>query len=109
MLLLLLTALLVVSSATGGYFFYQYKIKPGREISEPVNALSIKNKDPFSQSSRFVGQVRPEFSLPDVNGTVRHVSEWDGQVLALNFWATWCPPCLKEIPEFVQLQHEYAD
>lgn len=43
-------------------------------------------------------------SLPDPNGTRRQVGEWRGRVTVINFWATWCPPCLEEIPDFVRLQ-----
>ena len=50
----------------------------------------------------------PEFSLPDLSGTLHPISEWHRKILIINFWATWCPPCLKEIPEFIQLQTEYA-
>ncbi len=50
-----------------------------------------------------------EFSLPDLAGTIHSISEWQGKILIINFWATWCPPCLKEIPEFIQLQTEYAE
>lgn len=49
------------------------------------------------------------FSLPDSTGTMRHSDEWQGKILVVNFWATWCPPCLKEIPEFVKLQQNYAE
>lgn len=49
-----------------------------------------------------------EFSLPDLSGTLHPISEWKGKVLIINFWATWCPPCLKEIPDFIELQSEYA-
>lgn len=52
---------------------------------------------------------RPEFSLPDSDGQVRSISEWDGKLLLVNFWATWCPPCLHEIPVFIELQARYAD
>jgi len=55
-----------------------------------------------------VGKYRPEFSLPDVAGQLRHISEWDGQVVTLNFWATWCLPCLKEVPELVDLQARFG-
>lgn len=56
-----------------------------------------------------MGEVRPNFSLADSNGVMREVSEWDGNVLILNFWASWCTPCLKEIPEFIQLQEKYGE
>jgi len=55
-----------------------------------------------------VGQARPDFTLPDLKGRPRHIGEWDGQVVALNFWATWCPPCLKEIPRLITLQSRYG-
>ena len=55
-----------------------------------------------------VGDTRPEFSLPDTNGISRSITEWDGKLLIINFWATWCPPCLEEIPAFVRLQAEYG-
>lgn len=56
-----------------------------------------------------VGHLRPEFTLADLAGAPRKVSEWDGKVLIVNFWATWCPPCRKEIPAFIKLQRKYGD
>ena len=56
-----------------------------------------------------VSNVRPLFKLKDLEDKVRDVKEWDGQVLMINFWATWCPPCRKEIPAFVELQEKYKD
>ncbi len=47
-----------------------------------------------------------ETAFPDLDGKPHALSEWKGKVLIVNFWATWCPPCLQEIPEFVKLQHE---
>jgi peroxiredoxin len=54
-------------------------------------------------------RLRPEFSMLDINGQTRNIKEWDGQVILLNFWATWCPPCLEEIPGFIELQAQYGD
>jgi thiol-disulfide isomerase/thioredoxin len=51
----------------------------------------------------------PEFNLPDLSGRQHNISEWQDKVLVINFWATWCPPCLKEIPDFIALQEHYAD
>ena len=50
----------------------------------------------------------PDFNLPDVSGKQHNISEWQGKIRVINFWATWCPPCLKEIPEFMALQKQYA-
>ncbi len=44
--------------------------------------------------------------FPDPAGNSHRLDEWKGRVLVVNFWATWCPPCLEEMPEFVKLQRE---
>jgi peroxiredoxin len=45
-------------------------------------------------------------SLPDIEGHEQSIGQWKGQVLVVNFWATWCVPCREEMPEFVKLQRE---
>lgn len=60
-------------------------------------------------ADNLVAEQRPEFRLADIFGNYREMKEWDGKVVVVNFWATWCTPCLQEIPEFVRLQAEYAE
>jgi len=51
----------------------------------------------------------PSFELPDIDGVERRLSEWSGRARLLNFWATWCAPCRREIPLLKALQDEQGD
>ncbi|MGM0594840.1 MAG: peroxiredoxin family protein [Pseudomonadota bacterium] len=50
-----------------------------------------------------------DFTLPDLEGEAKSLSQWQGQVVMVNFWAPWCPPCREEVPAFIELQERYAD
>jgi len=50
----------------------------------------------------------PRFSLPDIKGRMVSLSDYRGKVVILDFWATWCPPCKREIPDFISLQSRYG-
>ena len=52
--------------------------------------------------------IYPAFELPDIDGTLRAHSEWDGRHRLLNFWATWCAPCRREIPLLKAYQDEHG-
>jgi thiol-disulfide isomerase/thioredoxin len=63
--------------------------------------LSTRGGEPpalRTATARQVPATRPEFTLTDSTGQARAISEWDGSALIINFWATWCPPCRREIP-----------
>ena len=51
----------------------------------------------------------PDFSLPAVDGTMFSMSDYAGQVVIIDFWATWCPPCLEMIPVLKKLHTNYSD
>jgi thiol-disulfide isomerase/thioredoxin len=51
----------------------------------------------------------PDLSFPDLAGNEHRLDEWKGKILVVNFWATWCPPCRKEIPAFNRVQLKYKD
>ncbi len=50
-----------------------------------------------------VGEAAPDFTLKDTTGKTWQLSQLRGQVVFINFWATWCPPCLKELPSMQKL------
>jgi peroxiredoxin len=50
----------------------------------------------------------PAFTLTDLNGKSVSLADFRGKVVILDFWATWCPPCKKEIPDFIELQKIYG-
>ncbi len=50
-----------------------------------------------------------DFTLPDLNGRKRSLKDWRGQVVLLNFWATWCAPCREEIPLFQDAQRRFGE
>jgi len=60
---------------------------------------------PVMEASRSSGLL-PDFTLPNIDGTLWRAEEWRGNVLVVNFWASWCPPCRKEMPLFVRLHEE---
>jgi peroxiredoxin len=53
--------------------------------------------------------VAPDFALEDLNGSQVTLSAYKGKVLFINFWATWCPPCRAEIPDFIEVYDEYKN
>lgn len=83
----ILLSLLLVGILAGGVYAVQVT---GPE--DPVNYPELRN-----------------FSLPDTNGALQNIKQWRNKVLVINFWATWCEPCRKEVPLFMDLQKTYRD
>ncbi|MFC1576396.1 TlpA disulfide reductase family protein [Candidatus Omnitrophota bacterium] len=50
-----------------------------------------------------------DFTVKDINGKTVKLSDYSGKVILLNFFATWCPPCRTEMPDFEELQKEYKN
>lgn len=55
-----------------------------------------------------IGSKAPDFTVTDSDRTVT-LSKYEGKPVVLNFWATWCPPCIEEMPSLVQLQDRVKD
>ena len=61
-----------------------------------------------SQRPGTVSSNAPNFSVKDLDGKPLDLSSYNGKVVLLNFWATWCTPCRAEIPNFEQFQTQYG-
>ena len=55
------------------------------------------------------GQLAPDFVISDIDGTRHTLSDFRGEVVYVNFWATWCQPCVSELPEIQELQNRNPD
>jgi peroxiredoxin len=64
---------------------------------------SCRNSEPTK-----IGSAAPDFTVSDGQKTVQ-LSQFRGKPVLLNFWATWCPPCVQEVPDLVALQQRMGD
>jgi peroxiredoxin len=85
-----------VAAIVTGYFLF------GKHESVATNALK-----PTVPPVELASGTAPAFTLTDVNGRQVALSSFRGNVVVLDFWATWCPPCKREIPDFIDLQSAY--
>lgn len=68
-------------------------------------ALTIFSLAPLTAQSAS-GQQLPDVSFPNIDGQTQSIRQWQGKKLLVNFWATWCAPCRKEMPDLASLQTE---
>ncbi len=69
-----------------------------------IIGVGFSQKQKVDENSKAI-----DFSLPDLQGRKHSLSSFKGNVVLLNFWATWCPPCRYEVPLLDKIQKEYKD
>ncbi len=93
-----LILILACLAAAGGWWL-QYR---------GAHALPTQPAAPAGVSTLAVGDSASGYSLPDLDGQPTTLARWHGKALVLNFWASWCVPCLKEMPMLAKFQHDHA-
>nr|WP_308427795.1 TlpA disulfide reductase family protein [Rhodanobacter panaciterrae] len=69
-----------------------------------------RGKQPATtMDSALIGQSLPALILPDLDGKLHRLSDYRGQRVLLNFWASWCGPCLEEMPALNQVQEKFGE
>jgi peroxiredoxin len=78
--------------------------------SESKTSSSSENAAKSAESEMVSSYPKaPDFTLKDLNGNDVKLSDYDGKLVFVNFWATWCPPCRAEIPGFIKMYDQYKD
>lgn len=91
--------LIVAACLTAGLYF-------GRNLSLSIDDSGRLIPQPDLTNA---ATVLPDFVLSDLHGVPRPISDWSGQPILINFWATWCAPCRREMPLLQKLHEEFGN
>jgi peroxiredoxin len=75
----------------------------------PTRPVFNWSQSPLTDSQTIVGAAAPDFELLDSTGQAVRLSDYQGNVVVVNFWASWCPPCREEMPALQTIAAKYAD
>ena len=106
-LLILAAALLVI--AVGGGVLYQATTLP--KVTSSVASLSVREAADGLNGFSLLDEAPlvPSVIMKDEAGVESTLEAYRGKVVLLNLWATWCPPCIREMPDLNALQKDFAD
>ncbi len=95
--------ILLLTAGVAGYYFYQWQQK-----HKAVDQIS-KTSAALLYDAELIGRPAMDFNLIDLKQQSYSLNTWQGQVRLINFWASWCAPCLKEIPDFIAIRNRYHE
>ncbi len=109
----------IAAAAAGNWAWHQRTAAPPSAVPTDAGAASVVSQAPAGDAGapqqhpaepprRPIPEVLPDFSLATLDGPARRLSSFDQPSLVINFWATWCAPCRREIPLLKQIRAERA-
>lgn len=98
-------------AAAAGFGIYRYAIEPRQPAEDRQLTLTMPPTtiEAAPEAPAGMPEVLPDFTLADLDGAPRSIRSWPGKSMIVNFWATWCAPCRREIPLLREIQHRHAD
>jgi thiol-disulfide isomerase/thioredoxin len=91
-------------AAAAGFGIYQFGVAPKTKAPPEATAAAATT----TEQSASVPEVLPDFTLADMEGQPRSIRSWEGKSVIVNFWATWCAPCRREIPLLKKIQAQHG-
>lgn len=102
----LLSVVILIALGTAGYFSNHFMQLHENAMTANTTASPTAESDPEEIAKR---PTVTDFILADAEGKQKKLSDFRGNVVILSFWASWCTPCLMEIPTFAEIEKRYHD
>ena len=104
--LILVLALVVLLAVAGA----AYKaLSPGVQMDNLATGETVAADVPEGTEAAADDNLAPDFTVYDLEGNAHSLSDFRGQPVIVNFWASWCGPCKNEMPDFEEKYKEYGD